>query len=133
MFLLFLVSCVNKNKYFSKFETAISCGDKWIYQDFKSIQAIKILHFEQKFKSHNSATPNLIIGVNINNDTIGLVDLLFEDKLHNDDSVLVGESNWTKFEKDNIRVQYIYSYDKKIRALYCKLHNIYYGKILAKL
>lgn len=138
--LLFFLSCkIRKSdaEYLARTQKQEACLDNLIYTDLKDSLEITNLFFSKYVVAHTAAVfPNFIIGVTVNNDTIGCVDEMPDDSLEYD--IKMGQKlkiiphNWNATNKKYLKVPFYVVSKKKKVEFYCSIKTIYYCKFLAK-
>lgn len=137
---MFFLSCkTNKQnfEFLSRTQKQEECYDNLVYIDLVDTMEITNLFFCKYEFAHTSVVfPNFIIGVTVNNDTIGFVDQMPNDSIEYD--IKIGQKlkvipyNWNAINKKNLKVPFYVVSKKKKMEFYCSIKTVYYCKFLGK-
>lgn len=128
---LVIQGCImNKTEYWeAEKEKVYNCHKSWKYQDLQKEQRVKLLLFNLKHRHSMLSYPNFLIGINVEGDTIAIMDNNFDGKLDQGDIITAEPHEWTEAEKEYIKpllTVHKKSYENK---LYCSISIVYYGRI----
>lgn len=110
------------------------CFGKWKTRNLKHATKLKVLvsvkSFVTKVNNELTITPNWVIGVDQQLDTIIVIDLYSKIKVKVDDTLSISPSYWTKSEKRHNKIGNILFYDSRERRLLCVVKYAYYASFV---
>lgn len=121
---------INKREYWeAEKEKVYNCYKSWKYEDLQKEQCIKLLLFNPKHRHSMYSYPNFLIGINVEGDTIAIVDNNFDGKLDQGDLITAEPREWTEAEKVNKKPLFTVNKKSYENKLYCSISIVYYGQI----
>lgn len=131
LFTLFIQGCaLNKRAYrLAELSKVSACYKSWKYEDLKTVQHIRVLHFDPKSFYDISSFPSFTIGVNAKGDTIAIMDQDFEGILKQGDNVDVLPKKWSVLDKEFLKPLLPLSKKPSENDLYCSISIVFFGQI----
>lgn len=128
---LFIQGCIiNKKAYWKSEKEKVShCYKSWQFEDLQTTQHVKVLLYNAKHNQDIYSFPNFLIGVNVEGDTIAVMDKNFEGKLQLGDKITVEPHEWTAAEKEIRKPLLTVRKKSSKNKLYCSVCIVHYGRI----
>ena len=128
---LLITSCsIHSKKYQKKYKDRNeSCQLNWTYDDLTSKTELRVLLFEKKWSFDTAFSPNFVIGITSNLDTIGIIDIHFSGTVKKDDVISVLPTPRTANEIRLYTPSLPVYKTKKDNDLICSVKTVYYGRI----
>jgi len=127
VFILLLQSCYS-TKYSTKLrvEEINSCMKDWKFYELEKEQKVKVLFFHKYNVNYMVPFPNMILGVNQNNDTIAAIDLsyTYPAKIKKGYYVTIKPYKW----KNDLEDEPILWGFEKPKKIFCAVKKVYYSK-----
>jgi len=123
IFILLLQSC-NSTK--PTVEEIHSCMKDWKFYELEKQQKVRVIFFRKYDLHYMTPFPNIIVGVNQNNDTIAAIDLsyTYPAKIKKGYYVTIKPHKWRNELKDGLILPgYIES-----KKILCAVKKVYYSK-----
>ncbi len=124
IFILLLLQSCYSNKL--SVEEINSCMKDWKFYELEKQQKVKVLFFRKYDVNYMMPFPNIIVGVNQNNDTIAAIDLsyTYPAKIKKGYYVTIKPYKWEDGLKDGLILPgYIES-----KKILCAVKKVYYSK-----
>jgi len=121
---------VQSKKYWdSENKKVEECRSKWIYKNLEKEQEVTVLLFSAKFNRGVSSFPNFLIVLTKENDIIAFLDKDFDDEIKVGSKINLSPLQWNDAEKSIKKPAFIVQKKSKENDLYCRVREVYYGKL----
>jgi hypothetical protein len=133
--LIFMISCnvICKQRNDPRVIAKINkCRDQWMYIELSDTLKIKLLMLDTKGHYDLVGWPNLFIGVDDKNDTIGLIDNFTTKAFKNNSFLTFAPYNYGSIIDKALTLQPVFKVHKKKKDndLYCKIKKLYYCRLI---
>jgi hypothetical protein len=133
LFIFLAFACSNKTskQLYKQSNRLNDCRKNWHYINTKSGDEItlRVILFDKRDYYDVATYPCFVIGVTPNNDTVGVVDKVFEDAVEVGKNVKATYDTWRDIDTLTFIPAFLISKDEKRNGLYCSVKTVYRAKI----
>ena len=128
--IIVLVSCnTYKQAQNDDLKRIVECRKSILDSNIQVNTQVKVILFDEQMYYDVAFYPALVIGITSENDTIGIVDSSFKDKLFLNQLIWIYPDTSNILRTDGLRPLLSVSKDRSRNNLYCSIKVLYKGKI----